>query len=146
MKQEKLFTILMLLFLGMMAISFTACSSSDNEEDDGSQRYKRQIIGTWYSDRVSYVFESDGTGWCNSDSWDVIANFKYTIEGQGVQMHQFTYVNTTTGSLWYGEDQSAHSTKSVAKLTKYQRYAVEKERNVPYSTQLASECLQLGVK
>lgn len=107
MKQEKLFTILMLLFLGMMAISFTACSSSDNEEDDGSQRYKRQIIGTWYCDRVSYVFESDGTGWCNSDSWDVIANFKYTIEGQGVQMHQFTYVNTTTGSLWYGEDQNA---------------------------------------
>lgn len=53
------------------------------------------------------MFESDGTGWCNSDSWDVIANFKYTIEGQGVQMHQFTYVNTTTGSLWYGEDQSA---------------------------------------
>ena len=43
-------------------------------------------------------------------------------------------------------DKRAHPTKSVAKLTKYQRYAVEKERNVPYSTQLASECLQLGVK
>ena len=72
MKQEKLFTILMLLFLSMMAISFTACSSSDNEEDDGSQRYKNQIIGTWYCDHVSYVFESDGTGWYNRDRKSVV--------------------------------------------------------------------------
>ena len=31
-------------------------------------------------------------------------------------------------------------------LTKNQRYTVEKERNVPYSTQLTSESLQFGVK
>ena len=40
----------------------------------------------------------------------------------------------------------AHPIKSVARLTKYQRYAVEKERNVPYTTQLTSECLQFGIK
>ena len=40
----------------------------------------------------------------------------------------------------------AHPIKSVARLTKYQRYAVEKERYVPYTTQLTSECLQFGVK
>lgn len=40
----------------------------------------------------------------------------------------------------------AHPTKSVAGLTKNQRYTVEKERNVPYSPQLASESLQFGVK
>lgn len=106
MKQEKLSPILMLLFLGMMAISFTACSS-DDEEDDGSQRYKNQIIGTWYCDYLSYRFESGGTGWYNSNSGDVIADFKYIIEGQGVQMHQFTYVNTATGSIWKGEDKYA---------------------------------------
>ena len=41
---------------------------------------------------------------------------------------------------------AAHPTKSVAGLTKNQRYTVEKERNVPYSPQLASESLQFGVK
>ena len=80
MKQEKLFTILMLLFLGMMAISFTACSSSDDEEDDGSQRYKNQISGTWYGDHVSYEFESDGTGWCNSDSWQRRHNHNWSYK------------------------------------------------------------------
>ena len=43
-------------------------------------------------------------------------------------------------------DIAAHPIKSVARLTKYQRYAVEKERNVPYTTQLTSECLQFGIK
>ena len=44
------------------------------------------------------------------------------------------------------EIKRAHPTKSVAGLTKNQRYTVEKERNVPYSPQLASESLQFGVK
>jgi len=31
-------------------------------------------------------------------------------------------------------------------LTKHQRYPIEKERNVPYPTQLASKSLQLGIE
>ena len=31
-------------------------------------------------------------------------------------------------------------------LTKHQRYSIEKERNVPYPTQLASKSLQLGIE
>ena len=31
-------------------------------------------------------------------------------------------------------------------LTKHQRYPIEKERNVPYPTQLASKSFQLGIE
>ena len=101
MKHTKLFSILMLLFLGMMAISFTACSSSDDDVDP-TQRYRSHILGEWYCDNIEYRFESDGTGWRNCG--DIIADFKYTIEGQGVSMRLFTYVNTATGSIWKDDD------------------------------------------
>ena len=101
MKHTKLFSILMLLFLGMMAISFTACSSSDDDVDP-TQRYRSHILGEWYCDNIEYRFESDGTGWRNCG--DIIADFKYTIYGQGVSMRLFTYVNTATGSIWKDDD------------------------------------------
>lgn len=99
----------MLLFLGMMAMSLTACSSSsDNDDDVGpTQQYGSRILGEWYCDNISYRFESDGTGWRNCG--DIIADFKYTVEGQGISMRLFTYVNTATGSIWKddeGEDAS----------------------------------------
>lgn len=106
MKQARLFSILMLVLVGMMAISFTACSSSDDDVDP-TQRYRSHILGEWYCDNIEYRFESDGTGWRNCG--DIIADFKYTIEGQGVSMRLFTYVNTATGSIWKddeGEDAS----------------------------------------
>lgn len=101
MKHTKLFSILMLFFLGMMAISFSACSSSDDDVDP-TQRYRSHILGEWYCDNIEYRFESDGTGWRNCG--DIIADFKYTIYGQGVSMRLFTYVNTATGSIWKDDE------------------------------------------
>lgn len=101
MKHTKLFSILMLFFLGMMAISFSACSSSDDDVDP-TQRYRSRILGEWYCDNIEYRFESDGTGWRNCG--DIIADFKYTIYGQGVSMRLFTYVNTATGSIWKDDE------------------------------------------
>ena len=101
---KKLSSILMLVFLGMMAISFTACSSDDDV--DPTQQYRNDILGGWYYNEVEYWFSDDGTG--EYDCGDVFGSFHYTVEGTDVQMRLFKYMNTATGSIWDGEDKYAH--------------------------------------
>lgn len=94
----------MLVLVGMMTINFTACSSDDDV--DPTQQYRNDILGGWYYDEVEYWFSDDGTG--EYSCGDVFGSFRYTVEGQGVQMRLFKYMNIATGSIWEGENMDAH--------------------------------------
>ena len=122
----------MLALVGMMVMSLTACSSDD--DTDPTQRYRSQILGERYCDNIEYRFESDGTGWRNCG--DIIADFKYTIYGQGVSMRLFTYVNTATGSIWKddeGEDASYDPEQNILRIEGY-IFTREKPEEEPTDT------------
>ena len=104
MKQTKLFSILMLVLMSMMAISFTACSS--NDDVDPTQQYRDDILGGWYYDDYEYWFKDDGTG--EYSCQDIFGSFHYTVEGQGIQMRLFKYMNIATGRIWEGENKDAY--------------------------------------
>ena len=95
----------MLVLMSMMVISFTACSSDDDDVDP-TQQYKDDILGGWYYDDYEYWFSSGGTGEYRCE--DIMGDFHYTVDGQGIQMRQFTYWNSATGSIWDGEDMNAY--------------------------------------
>lgn len=95
----------MLLLVGVLAIGLTSCGGSDDNEDNGTQGYASAILGAWYYDGIEYLFLADSTGRYRCE--DIGGDFRYTVEGQGIQMRHFTYWNSTTHTVWKGEDTSA---------------------------------------
>lgn len=79
MKTKKISSIFMFLFISVLSIVFTACSSSD---DDDSSKITSPIVGVW---KTSYyttktggelIFKSDGTYYLNLTTSGV--SHKYT--------------------------------------------------------------------
>lgn len=101
------------LFTVLMSVSFSACSSSDDENEDGDNSYKSLIIGKWrVSGESSMVathveYKKDGTFW-NTSTEDPIYEEHgiYKIDGDILykmfsneddwEMYKITLLNSMT--------------------------------------------------
>lgn len=104
MKHARLFSILMLVLAGLMAMSLTACSGNSDDDVDPTQQYKNRIIGYWYSSSGSaYCFSEGGTGYYRSG--DVGGDFHWTMTGLQIDMTKVVFY--TPYSVWHAEPMSA---------------------------------------
>ena len=94
----------MLALVSMMAVSLTACSSSDDDVDP-TQQYRSRVLGEWFRGDSAYWFSEDGTGYYAADgkdyysNEDVLGEFHWTITDLQIDITKMTIHNSYR--VWY---------------------------------------------
>ena len=102
------FSLMAILFALFSMVSFTACSSSDDDDTSASGDIKTNIVGTWELTHIK--------GWYWADDED---ESHIIVDKSPESDDKFRFsLNANGGCIWY--DYDAGTWKSYSGITKYE--------------------------